>query len=97
MRSHQALPFILDGQRQNGRPIRPDAAEHGGESHVSRVTPGAEAYETHRNSGARRIEDVPAVPQVHLDIGLEIGWTERWLGAVVDAGRVACRDFHRAK
>jgi hypothetical protein len=43
MRSHQPLRRVLDGQRFNRRPIRSDAAEHGGKSHVNRVTPGAEA------------------------------------------------------
>ena len=52
MRSHQALRRVLDGQRPNGRPMRPDAAEDGGERHVSRVAPRAEAYEAHRNGGA---------------------------------------------
>ena len=60
-----------------------DAAEDRRERHVGSVAAGAESHEAHRDRGAGWIEDVPAVTEESLDVGVKVGRAERWIGAIV--------------
>jgi hypothetical protein len=72
--------------------LRLDASEGRREGHVGSVSAGSEANQSHLDRCARRFEDVPAVAQKYLDVGLKVRRTEHRVGSVVGAGRKACRD-----
>jgi CheY-like chemotaxis protein len=92
-----AVPRVrqgLDAQPRHRR-WRMDSTEDCGEGGVSCIPPGAQAHEAHRNAGARRVKDVPAVAEVDLDIGVEVARPEPRVGAVVDARCKPCREVER--
>jgi hypothetical protein len=93
---HEAACSVEHGVRVDHRRLRAHAAEDGGEGHVRRIAPGAQADQAHRDGGARRVEQIPAVTQVDLDVGVEVRWPEGRVGAEIGAGGKSCGDAERA-
>ena len=96
VRLHQQAPVVGHGLDVHAWRLGLHAAEDGGEGRVGRVAAGGQAHEAHRYGGARGVEQVPAVGQPGLHVGVEVRWAQRRVGAVVEAGGKTRRDIDGA-
>ena len=86
VRENQTICRVGDGDRTNHCGMGSDSAENGRKGHVGGIAPGTKVDIAHRDAGIGRVEDVPAIAEINLDVSMKVRRAERWVGAVVGAG-----------
>ena len=75
--------FLVIYQYLNARWLADNAAKNGGKRHIGRISAGGKAHHAHGNGRAGWVKQVPAVPQIHLGIGMKVWRAQRRVCAVI--------------